>query len=104
METEQTPFVAFHHCFGRGKCLACGHFGMLRQYVLRHGIAVRGDDTGDNEKQRPQEDIHTFQQSGTDRVFPIREVLEQMLEAGVVVIHQFQVESGVTYANHAARC
>ena len=51
MEAEQPPFVAIHHFFGCGKGLVCGQFGMLRQYVFRHGVTVRGDDAGDDEKQ-----------------------------------------------------
>ena len=92
LQAEQPPAVAPHQLFGPLNGLAGRQVRVLGQDVARHGIAVRGHDTGDDEQQRPQEDEHPLEQIGDHGSLSPGEITEQAA-AGTRVKVKFDLRS-----------
>ena len=57
VQHEGVPLVALHHPTGQGDGLGAGKLRVLLQDVGHHAIGIGLDDAGDDEQQRPQDEI-----------------------------------------------
>ena len=94
---------AVHHGLGLGQGFAGSQVGVIRQQELRHGIAVGRHDAGNDQQQRPEEDIEGLEQPGQGGGLPVGEVGEEGLHRRPLPVQKVQVEAGVAHAHHAAQ-
>ena len=81
LQAEQPTLAALHALLARIQRLHHAHFGMLRQDVVRHGVAVGGDDPRHHQQQRPGEHDQRAQDAHA-HALPVDPLREQHARAG----------------------
>jgi len=104
MQAEQPPAVSVHHLPGSFQCLLCRQLGLLGKNVRYHGVAVARHNTGDHEKQGPQEGIQPPQKSRDGNGLPVLEIGKQLTGFRLPLpLQQSQIVPGIAYTHDAAQ-
>ena len=78
IQDKALPLVAGHHLLADADAVRHGHVRVIEQQELGHAIAVKGDDAGDDEQQRPQEDEQSLEQGQQDQLGSQTKAVEQV--------------------------